>query len=90
MEVSVKDFIADMIAEATRQKAGLSPLAPQAFLQTLAHASLDVPRHLVPHAMFIQQTLYDFATLLPTRGNLQAPAAIIRPVKPMAAAPGDC
>ena len=89
MEISVKDFIADMIAEATRQKAGLSPLAPQAFLQTLAHTSLDVPKHLVPHAMFIQQTLYDFARLLPTRGSLQPPAAIIRRVRPQAAAPGD-
>ncbi len=89
MELSVKDFIAGMIEDAIRQKAGLSPLAPQAFLQVLTLASLDLPKHLVPHAMFIQQTLYDFAMLLPTRGSLQAPAAVIRPLKPLAVRAGD-
>jgi hypothetical protein len=80
---SVKDFIADMIAGAIRQKAGISPLAPQPFLQVLSRASFEVPGHLLPHAMFIQRTLYDFARLLPTRGSLQAPAAIIRQVTPI-------
>jgi hypothetical protein len=89
VELSVRDFIADMIAEAIQQKARFSPLAPQAFLQVLSCASLDVPAHLVPHAQFIQRTLYDFAKLLPARDSLQAPAAIIRPVKPVVAAAGD-
>ena len=88
VDFSVKDFIACMIEDANRQKAGLSPLAPQAFLQVLTLTSLDLPKHLVPHAMFIQQTLYNFAMLLPTRGSLQAPAAVIRPLKPVAVA-GD-
>ena len=73
MELSVKDFIAGMIEDAIRQKAGLSPLAPQAFLQVLTLASLDLPKHLVPHAMFIQQTLYDFAMLLPDDSGVIAP-----------------
>ena len=89
MELSVKDFIAGMIEDAIRQKAGLSPLAPQSFLQVLTLTSLDLPKHLVPHAMFIQRTLYDFAMLLPTRGSLQAPAAVIRRLKPVAVRVGD-
>jgi len=88
MELSVKDFIAGMIEDAIRQKAGLSPLAPQAFLHVLTLPSLDLTKRLVPHAMFIQQTLYDFAMLLPTRGSLQAPAAVIRPLKPVAVRAG--
>jgi Bacterial dnaA protein helix-turn-helix len=89
MELSAGEFIADMIAEATARKAAVSPLTPQLFLQVLAHASLDVPERLVPHAMLIQRTLYNFATLLPTRASLQAPAAVIRSVKPYAARAGD-
>lgn len=89
MELSAGDFIADMIAAALQQKAKVSPLAPQAFLQVLARTSLDMPARLVPHARFIQQSLYDLANVLPTRGNLQAPEAIIRPVRPVAAGLGD-
>ena len=37
--------------------------------------------------MFIQQTLCELAEGFPTRDSLEAPAALIRPVKPMAAAP---
>jgi hypothetical protein len=87
--LSVREFIADMIAEAIRQKAAIKPLAPEPFLQVLSYASLDVPERLVPHAMFIQQTLCEFAEDLLARDNLQASAAIIRPVRPMAAAHGD-
>jgi len=86
---SVREFVAGMIADAVRQKADFRPLAPQPFLQVLSCASLDVPTRLVPHAMFIQQTLCELAEGFPTRDSLEAPAALIRPVKPMAAAPGD-
>jgi hypothetical protein len=89
IELSVREFIADMIAEAMEQKAAVSPLAPLPFLQVLASTSLHMPEHLVPHAMLIQRTLYDFAKLLPTRASLQAPAAVIRSLKRFAARAGD-
>jgi hypothetical protein len=65
----VNEFIADMIAEAIERKAGLRPLAPHPFRQILACNHRDPPEHPVPHAMFIQHTLYDFAALLPARGS---------------------
>ena len=86
---SVREFVAGMIADAVRQKADFRPLAPQPFLQVLSCASLDVPARLIPHAMFIQQTLCELAEGFPTRDSLQAPAALIRPVRPVAATPGD-
>jgi hypothetical protein len=89
MELGIKDFIAEMIANGIQQKATLRPLAPAAFLQALAHDGLDVPERFAAHAMFIQQTLYDFAALLPTRNSLQARTAIIRSVKPAAISAGD-
>jgi hypothetical protein len=81
MELSLKDFIAEMIARGIQQNAALWPLAPLPFLQALRHDGLGVPERFAAHAMFIQQTLYDFAALLPTRNSLQARAAIVRSVK---------
>jgi Bacterial dnaA protein helix-turn-helix len=89
MDFNVKDFIAEMIAEAIRRKSNLRPLAPHPFRQILGCNHLDLPDHLVPHAMFIQHALYDFAALLPTRGSLKDRSLVIRQIKPGAAAAGD-
>ena len=80
MEFCVKDFVAEMIARGLKQRTALRPLAPPPFMQALGHNGLDVPERLASHAMFIQQTLYDFAALLPTRNSLQARAAVIRQI----------
>jgi Bacterial dnaA protein helix-turn-helix len=89
MELSVKEFIAEMIAAGIRRKYMLRPLAPPPFLQVLSHNGLDVPERLAPHAMFIQQTLYEFAALLPTRASLQARAAVIRQIGSAGTTAGD-
>jgi hypothetical protein len=88
MDFRVNEFIADMIAQAIKRKADLRPLAPHPFREILACNHLDLPEHLVPHAMFIQHALYNFAALLPTRGNLKERALVIRQIRPGAAAAG--
>lgn len=89
MEFCVKDFVAEMIARGLEQRTALRPLAPPSFLQALGHNGLDVPERLAAHAMFIQQTLYDLASLLPTRNSLQARAAVVRPINPAGFHAGD-
>jgi hypothetical protein len=85
----VREFIAEMIAAAMRQKASITPLAPQPFLQVLSCASLDVPEPLVPHAEFIQKTLCEFAGGSPAHSSLLVPGAFIRSARPVAPALGD-